>query len=145
MTSHSSTKDCISVLEPQTAAQQVPKAFEVLKDFEESGLDPLLGTFSNLLERDTIPHVLAFLRTFRVLDVFDCESITNRNVYKTTQEEIMALVDRMNTKGPHAYWFLVHAMERLNKEFFDQMHGPLVCCGKCSIHDYLFSILALRI
>ncbi|XP_031561765.1 uncharacterized protein LOC116297645 [Actinia tenebrosa] len=127
MTSHS-IQDCISCLKSQTSANQVPKVFNVLQDFEESGLDPLLGTFSNILGRDTIPHVLSFLRTFRVLDVSDCELITNRNVHKTTQEEIMALVDRLNTKGPHAYWFFVHAMESLNQDFFDQMHGKIICC-----------------
>lgn len=144
MTSHS-IKDCISLLKSQTAAHQAPKVFDFLQDFEESGFDPLLGTISNLLERETVPHVLSFLRTFRVLDVSDCELITNRNVYKTTQEEIIALVDSLNTKGPHAYWFFVHAMERLNQDFFIQMHGKLVCCGKQSLMIFAFiRFFALR-
>jgi hypothetical protein len=134
-----SINDCISGLKTQTPAEPGPKVLELLKGFEESGFDPLLGTFTKLLHRDSIPHVLSFLRMFRVLDVSDYERISNKCVNQTTDEEILALVDILNRKGPHAYWYVVHSMEE-HTEFFSQMHGDIACCGESKLVKMLIHI-----
>jgi len=129
---HTNYNHCIFFLKANNPAEH-SRLTEVVAICQSSRpLDHLLNSFTTLIQPGEIAGILIFLRTFEVLDVSDCQKISNKAVHHTTEAEVIALVDAVSTRGPHGLWYILHAMQPKHVEFFAQKHGDIKCCGKNS-------------
>lgn len=117
----------------------------LIHEFQHSNLlERHLFTFTKLIRSADFEKVLIFQRSLQVLDESDCEDITNGHVNTNTAKKVVALVNVLSKKGPHGFWYILHALRPNHPVFFNERHGDIKCCGKPN-HFHLFSIFTLTI
>ena len=126
---HSNSTECLEFLYKHNS--NIPRSVDIINRYERSfheGLQPLLLLMSRSLKR--MEDCMVFLRRFQILDRTDCEVLMNDKKYQALDLKLMYLVDLLERRELHSYWYFVHSLRTVSRPVFDHLHGDIQCCGE---------------